>query len=313
MKAYENRSADVRPCVKCMRCHDSAVYENQLSCTVNPRIGLGRCLFRYEHHVGPLKKVAVIGGGPAGIVAALVAAQRGHDVTLYEKECRLGGTILFSDFISFKYPIQKYKNYLIRQIEKSRVKIVLKQFVEPDFLLDKNYDAVILAIGASPTLPDIPGVEHAVFAKDIFGREPSLGQSIIIVGGGQVGCETALHLADHGRHITIVHRPEQLASDASSTHRNELLLKIQDSANIEVRTRTNCTAITSKGILASTLEQITAITADTVILAAGMKPKIKEVDAFLNTASMVLPVGDCDKAANLEYAVHTAYACAVSL
>ena len=161
-------------------------------------------------------------------------------------------------------------------------------------------------------MPDIPSIGLAVPARDIFGREASLGRSIVIIGDGEIGCETALHLAASGRRVTILQRPDALAPDASRTHRDELLLKIADTPAITVKTGCTCTAVTPDGVVITGRES-RSLPADSVILAAGMRPRRAEADACLSAAPCVLPVGDCERAANVEHAVRSAYIAAMSL
>ena len=310
-KARENRPGDVRPCIKCMRCHDSAVYEDRFVCSVNPEVGLAHCLPLPQRSGAP-KKVAVLGGGPAGMAAALFAAERGHTVTLYEKEPVLGGTLRFSDHVSFKYPLRAYKDYLLRQLAASPVRVVTGCAASPEALREAGYDAVIPALGAAPAVPDIPGIGLAVPARDIFGREGEVGPCVAVIGGGEIGCETALHLAASGRRVTILQRPDALAPDASRTHRDELLLKIADTPAITVKTGCTCTAVTPDGVVI-TGRECGSVPADSVVLAAGMRPRRAEADAWLSAAPCVLPIGDCERAANVEHAVRSAYIAAMSL
>ena len=158
LKAYENRGEDVVPCVKCMRCHDSACIDGvTFVCTVNPRIGIEHELDKIEAPAKAVKNVAVVGGGPAGMQAALTAASRGHKVTLYEEKDCLGGQLNFADYASFKHSLAKYKNWLIYQIGKAGVEVRLGTPATRETLVKGNYDAVIAALGATPLILPVPG------------------------------------------------------------------------------------------------------------------------------------------------------------
>ncbi|MCI8537994.1 MAG: FAD-dependent oxidoreductase [Oscillospiraceae bacterium] len=312
-KSVAGRADDVVPCIKCMRCHDTAVYGHFFQCSVNPTIGLLHVIGKMVPPAGPSKKVAVVGGGPCGMKAALVAAERGHSVTLYEKTDSLGGALKFAGFVSFKYSLAKYKNYLIRQVEKSSVTVKLNTAATPEMLRLEGYDAVIAAVGAEPLTPPIPGLENAKAATSTYGHEDELGASVIVIGGGQVGCETALHLAQLGKRVSVVEMREALAPDASPTHRGELMDVIGKEANFVPVLNARCTGVTAKSVTAVQDGKEITIEADSVVLAAGMKPKTAEADSFIGTAPQFAEAGDCVKARTVEWATKDAYFAAVNL
>lgn len=312
-KSVAGRSDDVVPCIKCMRCHDTAVYGHFFQCSVNPTIGLLHVLDKMVPARTAPKKVAVIGGGPCGMKAALVAAERGHSVTLYEKTDCLGGALKFADYVSFKYSLAKYKNYLIHQVEKSAVDVKLNTCATPELLKAEGYDAVIAAVGAEPLTPPIPGLEHARVATATYGHEDTLGDSVIVIGGGQVGCETALHLAKLGKKVSVVEMRDALAPDASTTHRGDLMSVIAAEPNFVPVLNARCTGVTATSVTAEQDGKEITITADSVVLAAGMKPKTAEADSFIGTAPLFSEAGDCVKARTVEWATKEAYFAAINL
>ena len=159
-KSLEGKVDDVVPCIKCMRCHDSTVFGHFFQCSVNPTIGLMHKLDQLITPVKEAKKVAVIGGGPSGMYAALTASKRGHDVTLYESAHQLGGAINFASHVPFKRSLAGFRDYLVSQIEKSDVQVYLGEKAEKSVLMDQGYEAVIAAVGAVPIVPPIKGVEN---------------------------------------------------------------------------------------------------------------------------------------------------------
>lgn len=306
-KSIAGKEDDVVPCIKCMRCHDSTVYGHLLQCSVNPTIGI-------MHHLDSMiippqekKKVAVIGGGPAGMYAALTASKRGHQVTLYEKTGSLGGTLKFATKVNFKYSLAKFRDYLISQVEKSSVEVKLNTGASPDELKNLGYDAVIVAIGAEPLVPPIPGIEHSIFATNTYGNEDILGNNVIIIGGGQVGCETALHLARLGKTVTILEMRDEMAPDASRTHRGDLLAEMNKEKNLIQITSAKCISINPDGIVYEKNNEKFTLSADNVILAAGMKPRTSEADAFAGISDIYRLAGDCVRARTVEAAVREGY------
>lgn len=296
-----------------MRCHDSAVFGHLLQCSVNPTIGI-------MHHLNSMivpstesKKVAVIGGGPGGMYAALTASKRGHSVTLYEKGDSLGGNLKFASKVDFKYPLAKFKDYLINQIEKSSVKVCFNANVSPDKLSSEGYDAIIVAIGSESLIPPISGIEHTICAIDSYGIEDTLGDELIVIGGGQVGCETALHLARLGKKVTVLEMKDELAPDASRTHRGDLLSQINKEPNFVQITNAKCTEIDIDKVSYEKDGKKITLSADKVILAAGMKSRTLEADRFAGITPIYWPIGDCVKARTVEKAVREGYFAGINI
>ncbi len=310
-KCVAGHRDDVTPCIKCMRCHDSTVYGHHFQCSVNPTAGLENSISHLVQPVAQAKKVAVIGGGPAGMKAAMVACDRGHQVTLFEKNSELGGMLHKAGYFSFKYPVKDYMNWLIAQVGKRSIDVRLNTAATADTI--SGFDAVIVAIGAEPFILPVPGVEQAKIAIDVLGHEETLGNSVIVIGGGQVGCETALHLAKLGKQVTVVEMQSDLAPDASTTGRNELMVEIGREANFTSLTGARCQSVTANSVTYVKDGKEETISADSVILCAGMKPKAQEADAFLNSADEVSEIGDCVRARTVEWATKEAYYAAINL
>ena len=220
-KILDGRGEDVTPCIRCNNCHGINFDGPWFSfCSVNPRVGIQDRLDLLAPAPSGVKRVAVIGGGPAGMVAALTARQRGHDVTLFEKKEVLGGQLIHADYAGFKWPLKRYKDYLIRQLDKQGVLVKLGTAITPAEIEAANYDAVIAATGAAPKKPGIPGDDApGIWAPiDVFGHEAELGHRVVVVGGSETGVETALYLCDNGHEVTVLTRQRQLASDANQIH-----------------------------------------------------------------------------------------------
>jgi len=142
-KAYEGRGDDVVPCILCNRCHGITRTPLLDICSVNPKIGIAHKVDRMVSAPFVQRKVAVIGGGPAGMKAAIVAAERGHRVTLYEKGDSLGGQLRHADFASFQWPLKDYKDYLIRQLGKTGIEVQLNTLATPEMIKARGYEAVL--------------------------------------------------------------------------------------------------------------------------------------------------------------------------
>lgn len=313
-KAREGRPEDIVPCIKCFNCLDDHKNNNYFTCSVNPSIGREHRLPLMIPPVGQKKKIVVVGGGPAGMEAAVVAAGRGHDVTLYEKKPVLGGQLNFADHVSFKYSMKNFKEYLISQVKKSGINLKLERSVTPELLKTEDADIVIVAIGAESILPPIPGLdrESVFLAPKVFGNTEQIGKRVAIIGGGQVGCETGLYLADLGHEVVIVEMQDTIAPDAPFTYRIPLVEKMDE--GLKYITDARCTKITDKGITFVDKEGIEkGIDAETVVVAAGMKARIAEADRFFESAPEVIAAGDCIEAKNVKFAVRTAFNAAVRL
>lgn len=312
-KSVNGNESEIMPCIKCMRCHDSTVYGNFFQCSVNPTIGIQHKIEDMISAPQKIKKVAVIGGGPAGMKAALTAADRGHEVTLFEKTNALGGALKFASKVSFKYSLAKYKDFLVDKTLRSSVSVKFNTEAKPSDLKRAGYDAVIVAIGAEPLVPKISGVEHTILATDAYSVASSLGAHIIVIGGGQVGCETALHLARLGKQVTVLEMRPELAPDASITHRGDLMAEIKNESNLTAITFAQCTEVSAKGVSYVTQDALKFLKADHVILAAGMLPKVQEADQFIGLSPTFVAIGDCVRARTVEMATREGYFAGITL
>ena len=283
-----------------------------MKCAVNPVVGL-------EHHIDRMvslpkkkKNVAVIGGGPAGMKAALTAVERGHSVTLFEKTDSLGGKLKFADCVSFKYPLKDYKDYLIYQIEKSKIDVRLNHEISEKDLT--GYDAVIAAVGAEPIVPGIPGAQNAISATSAYGKEAELGSKIVVIGGGQVGCETALHLARLGKDVTILEMQSALAPDASATHRDELMVEFdKDKDLLHIVVSGCCIGIDADQVTYEKNGERITLEADAIILSVGMRALSALADSFMGLTEEYAQAGDCVKARTVDEATREGYYAAVNL
>lgn len=269
-KYAEGRLKDIRPCIGCQQGCLEILFKNEpIRCLVNPVLG-----FEYKNEMKKTanpKKVAVVGGGPAGLEAARAAALAGHVVTLYEKSGRLGGQFAAAAIPPVKGDISAYISWAADQIEKLGVEIRLGSEFTEDLFEKVNPDRVILASGSRPSRPPIPGIngDSVVIAEDVLWGRSSTGKKVVVAGGGMIGCETATYLATLGRHVTVVEMLPSVASDEEFT-RQVLMMKMFEEMHIETVTGARITAFDEKGIAIERDGKTSHIATDTVVLALGM-------------------------------------------
>ena len=293
-KVKEGRLEDIRPCVGDMdgcrrRTHEGKV----ISCTVNPACGMER-----ELSISPAdkrKSVLVIGGGPGGMEAARVAALRGHKVTLCEKGDALGGNLIPASVPDSKQDYRSLITYLSTQIEKLGVEVKLTTEATLKLIQEMKPEVVFIATGATPIIPDIPGVAqgNVISAIDVLLGKEEAGKSAVVIGGGTAGCEAALYLAQQGRKVTIVEMLDSVASDMYSVNRAHLL-KLLDEANVHILTDTTVSEVTGKGVtITDRGGKRNTLDADTMVLSVGLKPDDKLLEALKDKVPEVYSIGDC--------------------
>jgi 2,4-dienoyl-CoA reductase-like NADH-dependent reductase (Old Yellow Enzyme family)/thioredoxin reductase len=314
-KAYEGRGEDVVPCVLCNGCHGISMEGPWLNfCTVNPKMGISHKVERMIDAPAVSRKVAVIGGGPAGMKAAIVAAERGHKVTLYEKNDFLGGQLRHTDFASFKWPLRKFKDYLIRQTYKAGVQVLLNTRATPEMIKAKGYDAILVAIGADPFIPDIPGAKSSNVLAPIFvfGNE-TVGTNVVVIGGGkQIGTETGMYLAQKGHKVTVLTEEKSLATDANQVHFIDSLRSAWEALHtFSYVTEVTATRISEGKVYykdATGAEK--SIQADSVVIYAGRKPRQDEALKFCGSAERFFAIGDCRAQGDVRICMRNAFAAA---
>jgi len=298
-KTREGRVEDIRRCVNCNEClRTSQKGGGRASrrCTVNTAAGRERA-FNTIIPVEKPKKVMIIGGGPGGMEAARVAALRGHDVTLYEKNNRLGGALLLAAIPPGKDKWLWFVDYLKTQLQKLEVSVELNTEVEPDVVRGNMPDVVILATGARPCIPSIPGAEgeKVVNAWELLQDKVGItGRNVLILGGGTVGCETGEFLAEQGKRVTIVEMLPRLADDMERLNRKGLLDRFAE-LNVNALVEKRVTAIYDEGadvldVKTGTKERLNA---EQVIIAMGTKPLNQLTEALTGIVPELYAVGDC--------------------
>jgi 2-enoate reductase len=244
------------------------------------------------------KSVLVVGGGPGGMEAARVAALRGHKVTLWERADTLGGNLISGSMLTFKQDNKLLINYLVTQIKKLGVNIKLKNEATPQLVQKMKPEVVFIATGSTSIIPEIIGVDkgNVVTATDLLLGKREVGKSVVVLGGGLVGCETALYLAQRGKEVAIVEILDSIAQGMFEGDRMHLLKLLAD-VNAKILTETSVLEITQESIvIANKYGKRNTIKADTLVLAVGMKPNGELLESLKDKVPEVYAIGDCIEA-----------------
>jgi NADPH-dependent 2,4-dienoyl-CoA reductase/sulfur reductase-like enzyme len=312
-KAREGRFQDIRPCIGCLQgCRDHLYQGLPITCLVNAQAGM-----EAEFKIMPAarrKRIFIVGGGPGGMEAARVAALRGHEVTLAEKENHLGGQFYLASLPGGKREIRVYLDYLSGQLKKLGVKIHLRQEVTPENLKEMKADAVILAAGGIPLLPPIPGIdrENVITAWQALARPEKIGKKVVIIGGGSVGAETAEFLLDHNKDVTLVEMLPEIAGDAEKVNRKVLLRSLGEKG-VKIRVLTQATGILAEGVEVEFGGRRETLSADTVVLATGIQPNHDIEAALRGLPGEFHKVGDCAKPRKAIDAIHEGFQVALKI
>ncbi len=306
---------DVKPCLRCNVCLNSLPRSRDgIVCTVNPALGHDR-----EYAItkaATSKKVTVIGGGPAGMEAARVAALRGHKVTLYEKTGQLGGQLLLAQVPPHKQTIADLRRYFEGQMKAQGVAVRLNTVGSADFVEKERPDAIIVAAGASPFRPAIPGAEgeNVVLAWEVLTGKAKVGQRVVIVGGELTGCEVADMLADAGKQVTVTTLEDSLMAFGAYPQRGALLYGLCDEHKVTVMNGVVYKEITSGSVVLIDREgREQTLEADTVVIAAGTRPNDGLADDLRKMVPELYSAGDCVEARSIMEAMQEGYLAGLSL
>jgi thioredoxin reductase len=292
-KVLSDRPEEIRPCIHCFLCQDSRRSGgSSIRCSVNAATGREAAYdIRPE---GKKAHVLVVGGGPAGMEAARVAALRGHAVTLIEKRGGLGGQLNPAASPPHKEQLAKLNAYFTVQLRRLGVDVRLGTEVTPEMIRDAKADAVILATGASPTVPPVPGIEAATTcdAREVLLGEKTVGQEVIVIGGGMVGCETAEFLVAQGKTVTIIEMLPELAMNMRPSPRKILLRRIA-ALPITVFTGAQCTKISDGSIEIVDGSGAVRKVKGSIVLAVGAAPDDQLFKFVEGRVRNVQRAGDC--------------------
>lgn len=312
-KVRADKKEDIVPCVRCMQCINRIFFGQYAACSVNPVLG--------KEYLSPIlpakkpKKVLVIGGGMAGMAFAKMAEEKGHDVTLLESTSELGGHLLEGAVMDHKKEVDAYCRHLVREIKNSGVKVKYNTRATKELVKELNPDAVVVATGSVPVIPDVPGIDrpNVRIATKLLKEGQDTGQNVIIVGGGLVGCETGLHLAEKGKKVTIIDMLPEVAQDVIFMARFSLLEALKNKG-IETYGGLKLTEITESGIVVEDSNgDKKEMACDTVVIAVGLKADDTLYNELVNEFDEVYRIGDCIKARKFIDAIQEAFQVAVDI
>lgn len=294
VKALQGKTEEIIPCISCNRCILS-IRKGALQCAVNPETGREE-IFKLEKTKHP-KKVWIIGGGPAGIKAAEIAAMRGHQVTLYEKDEKLGGRFLLAAIPPKKQVLKEFTDHLTGQLKKLPVKIILGKPFNLTSLRRGRPDIVIVATGAKPFFPPIDGLEEtkAISVEEALSGNVHLGRKILVVGGGGIGAEVADHLSEEGKEVTLIEMREGIALDLVGHLQHFLNQRLREKG-VQILTSTKVTRFEKEALWVETPQGVKKFEGfDSMVISLGSISNNDFLESLRGKVSDLYIIGDASK------------------
>ena len=314
-KAEMGRACEIRNCLSCLDgCYENLLKNISIRCAVNPEVG-----YEYEKNMlkapEKQKKVAVVGGGIAGMQAAVTASERGHQVVLFEESSQLGGQLNIASVPPYKRYVAESKQWFIDELARKKVDVKLNSNADLNEIKKLQVDEVILATGSKPQTPPIDGIEKGIQSWDILSEKEASprNKKVVIIGGGIVGCETALYLNQKGNEITILEMLPALANGLDSSNKTDLFEEFKETGILGI-TSAIIKEINHNEVVYEKDGERLSIPYDTVIVAAGQKSQGMDLaDTLRDNGIKVTVIGDAVSPGKIMTATTQGYFAAINL
>lgn len=307
-KVKSGHFEDINYCTACCECMNGGTIDSHpMGCAINPR-----AMRENEPELAGAKtkrRILVIGGGPGGMNTAKLAAEQGHYVELWEKSGRLGGNTNAAGGPDFKFDMKRYNENLQKQVYKAGVNVRLLKEATREAVDKLAPELVILAAGAVPVIPPVPGVDgsNVVDACSVLTRKRDTGKNVVVLGGGEVGCEAALYLERQGKNVTLVEMTDKILAAPMANNARIGFTAYLDAAGINILTGTRLLEIQSRKVRLESALGESELDCDTVVLAVGFSADGALADSLKGGSYKVFPIGDCVQPRKVWYAVHEGY------
>lgn len=313
IKIAAGKSKDIRRCISCNECVDAIMNGSFIACVVNAENG-----YEETRMISPAKvkkTIVVIGGGPAGLEAARVAAKKGHSVTLFENTIKLGGQLNIANVPPRKSEIDRAVEDLAHAIHCEGVTLRMGEMATVQSVLALAPDAVIVAVGASNFIPAIQGVDgcNVRNAWKVLAGEQVVSGRVVVVGGGMVGCETAEYLAEQGCQVSVVEMSDKIASEVGMTVLPTMLEFFKDHGIAQFTGHKVINIRADEVICENQDGQTVKIPCDYVVMASGARSVKFDTALLADKGVSVVEIGDCRQVANISHAIKTGYEAANAL
>lgn len=307
VNAQRGKTEDTRPCLRCWTCNKHSGMGVPVRCAVNPKLGKEPMIARIPEKADA-QLIAIVGGGPAGMQTALSAAERGCKSVIFERDGKLGGKLILAAGVEYKQDIRRYLNWLKAQVEKNDlIEVRLNTEATKEALEELSPDSVVIAAGAEPIIPKVEGAEdnNVIWFGDVDTGNASVGNKVVLIGGGPSGAETALQLAREGKKVTLVDRNSALAVIPRWV--KCLDAELMDNG-VDFRFNSTLARVDKEGaVIIDSKWREEKIDADTIILSLGFKPNAATAENLRLDGVETHVIGDCRRVNSVMQAVHDGF------